>query len=66
MGNFEFFLKSDLATLISACGRFYFCKKMGGDIIHCSSAISILSGKPFPFTDQLKSKRRHTAVKEED
>ena len=65
MGNFEFFLKSDLPTLISVLGRFYFNKKMGDDSRPGSSRVSILSEKSFPFTEQQKSKMQHSEVKDE-
>ena len=65
MNNFEIFLKCELAALISVLGRFYLGKNMGVNSRPGNSRVSILSEKPFPVTEQQKSKMQHSAVKDE-
>ena len=70
MNNFGIFLKSDLDTLISVMGRFYFNKKMRGNSRPGSSRVSMFSGDQeevkIPITEQQDSRMKHLAAKAEE
>ena len=73
ISNFEFFLKNELANLISVLKRFYFSKEMGGNSRPGSalgSRVSIFSDdqeeRKIPIVEQQDSRAKHLAVKAED